>query len=337
MTRALELATFGGSRVSPNPFVGAVIVHGERIIGEGYHRNYGGPHAEVNAIRSVAEEDRHLLRKSTMYVTLEPCSHFGKTPPCANLIVETGIPKVVVAVKDPFLKQYCSGIEVMQEAGVEVSVGLMEREAKYINRRFFTAHTLKRPFILLKWAQTADGFIASTDGTPIKISSPLTKVLMHRERSFYDAIMVGVNTVICDNPRLDCRLWPTRQPEERPRKIGFESSRLPLNAAFRDGREILKSSSETLSDFMERLYSEFGITSLMVEGGAKTLLSFMDAGLYDEIRIETNFSLHGLPGVPAPSVPSLPSCRLHPPETLLHEIPALNFGKNSIRRFVKNY
>ena len=330
MERALELAAFGGSRVSPNPFVGAVIVHDDRIIGEGYHRCFGAPHAEVNAVGSVAGKDRPLLKESTMYVTLEPCSHFGKTPPCANLIVECGIPRVVIAAKDPFLKQFKGGISVLEEAGVEVETGLMEKEAKFINRRFFTAHTLKRPFILLKWAQTADGFIACADGTPLKISSPLTKVLMHRERSFYDAIMVGVNTVIRDNPRLDCRLWPIRLPEERPRKIGFESSRLPRDAAFRDGREILKSPLENLPDFLNRLYSEFGITSLMAEGGAKTLQAFIEAGLYDEIRVETSLSLTTGSGIPAPSLPSTP-----PP--LFHEIPPLEFGSNIIRRFVKNY
>lgn len=339
MSHALELAAFGAGRVSPNPFVGAVIVHGDSIIGQGYHRNYGGPHAEVNAIRSVSATAIPLLRESTMYVTLEPCSHFGKTPPCANLIVETGIPRVVIAVKDPFLKQHGSGIAVLRDAGVDVSVGLMEKEARYINRRFFTAHTLRRPFILLKWAQTADGFIASSNGKPLKISTPVTQVLMHRERTFYDAIMVGVNTVICDNPLLNCRFWPVRMPEERPRKICFESLRLPREAAFRDGREILKTQEESLSDFISRLYSSFGIISLIIEGGSNTLRSFIEAGLYDEIRIETCLSLYAYSGIAAPSLPAsseaIGSSSSCPP--LLHEIPPLKFGSNIIRRFVKNY
>lgn len=306
MARALQLATFGGSRVSPNPFVGAVIVHGDRIIGEGYHRNYGGPHAEPNAIRSVAQSDRPLLRESTMYVTLEPCSHFGKTPPCASLIVDTGIPRVVVATLDPFLKQYRSGVDVMRDAGVEVTVGIMEEEARHLNRRFFTAHTLRRPYVLLKWAQTANGYMAGKN-QPLQISSPLTKVLMHRERSFYDAIMVGTETVICDNPRLDCRLWPVRDGDVRPHKAGYESPRLPQDSKFARSNPILKRREESLEEFLHRLYADFGITSLMVEGGRKTLQNFIDSGLYDEVRVETALDLQITDGIPAPTLPPIRS------------------------------
>ena len=299
MKRALQLSTFGGTNVSPNPFVGAVIVADGRIIGEGYHRRFGGPHAEVNAVDSVRPADRPLLKESTMYVTLEPCSHFGKTPPCADLVVRTEIPHVVVAAEDPFLKDYESGIGKMRRAGVEVEVGLMRREALFINRRFFTAHTLRRPFVLLKWAQSADGYIAGRDGTPLKFSTPFTQMLMHRERAYYDAIMVGTDTVLRDNPRLDCRLWPVRDGDSRPLKVSFRSRRLRGTSRLESGGCVLKEPSESLPDFLSRLYAEYKVTSLMVEGGTRTLESFLAADLLDEVRIETSPLIVGS-GVPAP-------------------------------------
>ena len=299
MKRALQLSTFGGPNVSPNPFVGAVIVADGRIIGEGYHRRFGGPHAEVNAVDSVRPADRPLLKEATMYVTLEPCSHFGKTPPCADLVVRTEIPHVVVAAEDPFLKVYESGIGKMRRAGVEVEVGLMRREALFINRRFFTAHTLRRPFVLLKWAQSADGYIAGRDGTPLKFSTPFTQMLMHRERAYYDAIMVGTDTVLRDNPRLDCRLWPVRDGDSRPLKVSFRSRRLCGTSRLESGGCVLKEPSESLPDFLARLYAEHKVTSLMVEGGTRTLDSFLAADLFDEVRIETSPLIVGS-GVPAP-------------------------------------
>lgn len=300
MKRALQLSTFGGSEVSPNPFVGAVIVARGRIIGEGYHRRFGGPHAEVNAINSVSEEDRALLGESTMYVTLEPCSHHGKTPPCADLIIATGIPHVVVATEDPFPKVSGSGIERMRKAGISVEVGMMKEEARLINRRFFTAHTLRRPYILLKWAQSADGFIAAADGQPVRFSTDYTQMLMHRERAFYDAILVGPWTIATDNPRLNCRLWPCREPEKRPLKVTFESSRLNGDSLLEKGDIIIKPREMPLEDFVRMLYADHGITSLMVEGGRKTLESFLQADLYDELRIETS-PLRLTTGIPAPS------------------------------------
>ena len=299
MKRALQLSSFGAPMVSPNPYVGAVIMAEGRIIGEGYHRLYGEAHAEVNAIASVKDADRPLLSKSTMYVTLEPCSHFGKTPPCADLIICTGIPHVVVAAEDPFLKDYESGIDRMRRAGVEVEVGLLRDEARWINRRFFTAHERKRPYVLLKWAQSADGFIALPDGKPVKLSSDFTSVLMHRERALYDAILVGTDTILNDHPRLDCRLWPVRDPEHRPLKVTFDSKRLPTGAA--DGF-IMKPPEEALPEFLHRLYEEHKVTSLMVEGGAKTIESFIQAGIYDEIRVETS-SRNLLAGIPSPFLP----------------------------------
>ena len=285
MKRALQLSLYGGTNVSPNPFVGAVITVGDRIIGEGYHRQYGNAHAEVNAVNSVRPEDRRLLGEATMYVTLEPCSHYGKTPPCADLIIRCGIPKVFVATEDPFLKDYESGIEKMKNVDVDVSVGLLGEEARFINRRFFTAHTLKRPYILLKWAQSADGFISGKDGSPVKLSSDFTQLLVHRERAYYDAILAGPNTVVCDNPRLNCRLWSNRD-SSRPLKVTFDSSRLQGKTLLEKGPLIKKPKESDLKEFMHTLYKDLGITSLMVEGGRHTLQSFLDAGLFDEVRIE---------------------------------------------------
>lgn len=307
MKRALQLSLLGGPLVSPNPFVGAVIFARGRIIGEGYHRRFGGPHAEVNAVNSVSSADRILLGESTMYVTLEPCSHFGKTPPCADLVVCSGIPRVVIAAEDPFLKDYESGIDKLRAAGVEVETGFMRAEARWINRRFFTAHTLKRPFILLKWAQSADGYVAS-GGRAVKLSTPFTSVLMHRERALYDAIMVGTDTVLIDNPRLNSRYWPSRNPGERPLKLTFGSRRLEGVEGF-----VKKPESENLSDFLHRLYTDHKIISLMVEGGPATINSFIKEGLYDEIRIETSPRNLG-EGAAAPDI-----SRLHLPRISSNE------------------
>lgn len=267
MRRALQLAANGEGRTSPNPMVGAVIVAHGRIIGEGYHRTYGEAHAEVNAIRSVKEADRKLLGESTIYVTLEPCSHYGKTPPCARLIIETGIPRVVVGCLDPNPLVSGRGIRMLRDAGIEVIENVLEDECRDINVRFMTAQTSGRPWILLKWAQSSDGFMAAYDAEgnpcPVKLSNSLSQVWMHRERARVDAIMVGSNTRRIDNPRLDVRHWGGRSPKvvDCPEDM--------------DCRE-----------FVERLREE-GITSLMVEGGPSLLGSFIAAGIYDEIRVET--------------------------------------------------
>lgn len=330
MKRALQLSLMGGSRVSPNPFVGAVIVADGRIIGEGYHRQFGGPHAEVNSVASVSGADRPLLRRATMFVTLEPCSHFGKTPPCADLIIRHEIPRVVVAVEDPFLKDYESGIEKMKRAGIDVSTGLLKNQALWINRRFFTAHTLRRPFILLKWAQSSDGFIARADGSPVRLSSDFTALLTHRERALYDAILVGTGTVLSDNPRLNCRLWPNRNPEERPLKVSFDSKRLTGRSTIESGYHVLKAPEQPLSEFLSALYHDHNVTSLMVEGGQQTLESFLTEGLFDEIRIETS-PLFLNDGIPAPD-PSAAIMRMG-----LNALTPEVYGGNSIRYFVKNY
>lgn len=278
MCRALQLARLGEGLVSPNPMVGAVIVDSKgRIIGEGYHHRYGGPHAEVCAIRSVKDADRSALTDSTMYVTLEPCTHYGKTPPCSKLIIETGIPRVVVGSEDPFKEVSGRGIRMLREAGVEVAEGFLRDECDSLNIRFITAHRLGRPWIQLKWAQSADGFMAGTDGCgnpyPVKFSTPLSLVWMHRRRSMVDAIMVGRNTLEIDRPRLDCRYWPGRAPRRVEPRHDLETQ-------------------------MKELYTE-GITSLMVEGGPTLLQSFIDLGLYDDIQIEISGKKLGA-GLPAP-------------------------------------
>lgn len=266
MRRALQLAAGGEGRVAPNPMVGAVVVAQGKIIGEGYHRTYGGPHAEVNAIASVRERDRCLLRESTIYVTLEPCSHYGKTPPCASLIIETGIPRVVVGAPDPNPMVSGRGVRMMREAGIEVVEGVLKDECVRINKRFMTAHTGNRPWILLKWAQSADGFMAALNenGSPeaVKFSSPLSMVWMHRERANVESIMVGANTRRIDCPRLDVRHWGGKNP-----------------------RVIDCGSDIDCRRVVEDLRKE-GITSLMVEGGPTLLGSFIRCGLYDEIRVE---------------------------------------------------
>lgn len=304
MKRALALAANGAGGVSPNPMVGAVIVGPDgRIIGEGWHRRYGGPHAEVNAINSVKEEDMPLIPAATVYVTLEPCSHYGKTPPCSRLLIDKKVKRVVVGTTDPFKEVSGRGIKMLRDAGIQVSVGTLEKECRELNRRFITAHTLRRPWILLKWAQTADGFMASCgengEQAPLKISNPLSLVEMHSQRALTDAILVGTNTIIADNPSLTLRLWPGQQP----RTVLFPSARIPENAAILSSDPIFLDPTLDLEMNMHALYSRHSITSLMVEGGCATLLGFIDAGLYDEVRIETSPSmLHT--GVKAPVPPT---------------------------------
>ncbi|MDE6787452.1 MAG: bifunctional diaminohydroxyphosphoribosylaminopyrimidine deaminase/5-amino-6-(5-phosphoribosylamino)uracil reductase RibD, partial [Muribaculaceae bacterium] len=278
MKRALELEEHGRGYVSPNPMVGAVIVAADgKIIGEGYHHRFGGPHAEVCAINSVKESERNLLSDSTIYVTLEPCSHYGKTPPCAKLIIDTGIPRVVVGSADPFIEVSGKGIRMLREAGVEVAEDVLREECDALNVRFLTAHRLRRPWIQLKWAQSADGFMAGIDNDgkpfPVKFSTPVSSVWMHRRRSMVDAIMVGKNTLEIDHPRLDCRYWPGRAPRRVVPRHDLEQQ-------------------------MRELYDE-GVTSLMVEGGPTLLQSFIDLGLYDDIQIETAEKKLG-DGLPAP-------------------------------------
>ena len=297
MRRALQLALLGEGLVSPNPMVGAVIVSADgRIIGEGYHHQYGGPHAEVNAIASVKEEERQLLPQSTIYVTLEPCSHYGKTPPCAELIVRTGLRRVVVGAMDPFPKVSGRGVRMIREAGIEVETGVLEEECRHLNRRFMTAHTLGRPWIELKWAESADGFLGELDeqgmAHPVALSNPLTKTLMHRQRALCDAIMVGPKTINSDNPRLDTRLWPGKNP----RPVLFRGTTLPADSPLATRNPIWIDPRSPLKPQMEHLYKDYGITSLLVEGGATILNAFLSEGLADEIRRERSERIIGEDG-----------------------------------------
>lgn len=280
MMRALELARKGELDASPNPMVGAVIVSREgEIIGEGWHRRCGEAHAEVNAIASV--KDENLLHEATMYVTLEPCAHYGKTPPCAELIIRKGIPKVVVGCTDPFAKVCGKGISMLQEAGIEVVTGVLEKECMDLNRKFMTAHRLGRPFITLKWAESADGFI---DG---KISTPLSTVAVHRLRAIHDAILIGSGTALADNPSLTTRFYAGKSPK---RVILDRRKRVSS-----DGKDdlIILSDFPSLADAMHQLYQQ-GISSVLVEGGAELLKSFLSSDLWDDIRVEKSpKEIHG--------------------------------------------
>ncbi len=288
MRRALELASFGAGHVSPNPMVGAVIVSPDgRIIGEGWHRKFGEAHAEVNAMKSVADNERHLIPESTIYVTLEPCSHYGKTPPCAKMLCEERIRHVVIGTGDPNPKVAGRGINMLREAGIKVTENCLRDECLAINVRFFTSQTLRRPWILLKWAEDSNGNMARPDGTPLAISTPLTQTLMHRERAMCDAIMVGTNTLLSDNPSLTNRHWPGNSP----RPVIFSSPRIAppevrqrLKAFGR--KPIILDPHASLEENMSLLFSEHGVTSLMVEGGRQLLDSFIAQDLYDRIRIE---------------------------------------------------
>ncbi|HCA82146.1 MAG TPA: bifunctional diaminohydroxyphosphoribosylaminopyrimidine deaminase/5-amino-6-(5-phosphoribosylamino)uracil reductase RibD [Flavobacteriales bacterium] len=317
MQRALELAASGSGLTAPNPMVGCVIVCEDKIIGEGFHQRYGGPHAEVNAIASV--NDQELLLRSTLYVTLEPCSHFGKTPPCSDLIIEKGIPHVVVAVTDPHAAVNGKGIQRLREAGIEVDTGVLEKEARRLNKRFFSYHEKKRPYIILKWAQTTDGFIDKKRDSAIamqnRISGEESKLLVHKWRTEEQAILVGKNTVLFDDPQLTARLFSGPQPLrivfdkhlELPagKKIFNSDARTLILNAKKSGDEgnLLYHTidwSNALASLMELLNS-MQIQSLLVEGGSDTLQRFINEGLWDEMRI-FHSPLRFAEGTPAPLV-----------------------------------
>ena len=310
MARCLQLARHGELTTAPNPMVGAVIVHKGRILGEGWHRCYGGPHAEVNAVRSVRAEDEPLLRKATIYVSLEPCSHWGKTPPCAELLKEKGFRRVVVGCLDPNEKVAGRGIQLLREAGMEVVVGVLEAECRWLNRKFMTQHTLHRPYITLKWAQSTDGFIdrhrnSRADGAPVQFSTPWTQMLVHRLRATHDAILVGRRTWELDQPSLTTRFWPGRNPE---RMVLTDSP-----PSLREGAECNEKASAsqfsivTTPSLTGRAGGE-SVQSLLVEGGTQTLQSFIDADLWDEAYVELSPILLG-DGVKAPEIKTDPKGR----------------------------
>ncbi len=310
MRRALQLAANGEQHASPNPMVGAVVVAPDgRIIGEGWHRRCGGSHAEVNAIRSVKECDRALIPQSTVYVTLEPCSHYGKTPPCALLLINEHVRRVVVATKDPFPKVAGRGITMLREAGIEVTTGVLEQEARELNHRFMTAHSLRRPYITLKWAQSTDGWMDSLTRHPMAFSTPLTQMLTHRLRSLNDAILTSARTANADNPRLDTRKWEREDPPRPILLYRYENAASHLHLAADESREILMidCTGRELKEVMEELYASHGITSVLVEAGPRLLNSFIDAGLWDEVRAEVAPIALGEDGVhKAPAFPGIP-------------------------------
>ena len=301
MRRAIQLAKCGEASTAPNPMVGAVIVHNGRIVGEGYHRKYGGPHAEVNAVKSVriprgyarhcdgtydiSPEALEYFAECAMYVTLEPCSHWGKTPPCCDMIVVHGFKRVVIGMQDPNSKVNGEGIQRMRNAGIEVRCGVLEKECMDINPSFHTFHRMHRPRVTLKWAQMADGAIGmrTDSGQRLHISTKFTNMLVHRLRSRCQAIMVGTNTAIQDNPSLTTRLWqgpsPLRVTIDRKGRLNGSEKMLC------DGQETIVYHNEILSEILFDLHKR-GVQHLLVEGGSKLLQSFIDSNLWDDARIE---------------------------------------------------
>ena len=285
MRRCLQLARNGMRNAKPNPMVGAVIVSGGEIIGEGYHVMCGEGHAEVNAFASVRPKDEPRLKEATVYVSLEPCSHYGRTPPCADLIINKGVHRVVVGCIDPFAKVHGRGIKKLRDAGIDVTVGVLEDECRELNRCFITFNTHQRPYITLKWCETANGFL-DDNFHPVMLSTPFTQMLSHQLRADTDAILVGRVTDERDHPRLDTRLWSGPSP----RRIVL-SHDLPYDF-----------SRPVLPQLMADLYSD-GVQTLLVEGGADTHHRFIAAGLWDELRIETS-TVTVTGGTAAPEIPS---------------------------------
>ena len=314
--RCIELASNGLCNAAPNPMVGAVIVHNGKIIGEGYHARCGEGHAEVNAIRSVKDES--LLKESTIYVSLEPCSHYGKTPPCADLIISKGIPRVVVGCIDPFSQVSGRGIKKLRDAGIEVTVGVLEDECKNLIRRFVTFNTRKRPYITLKWAESADGFIdiIRENGSPVVLSTPITSMYVHKQRAEHKAILVGRKTALLDNPSLTTRNWyganPLRLVIDRTLSLPsglrlFDHTTPTLvftekEKAVEENLEYitLDFSKDILPQILTVLY-ERKIQSLLVEGGTTLLQSFIDTELWDETFVEHSAKVLG-EGVKSPVI-----------------------------------
>lgn len=303
MRRCLELASLGLGTVAPNPAVGCVLVHNGLVIGEGWHHRFGGHHAEVEALGSVPDSLHPLIAESTVYVSLEPCSHFGKTPPCVDLLLSHQVKRVVIACLDPNPLVAGSGVKRLEAAGVEVIVGVLEEEAKLLNAAFFTYHTQKRPYITLKWAESADGFIGAGAGNPVHLSNEQSDVFVHKLRAEHIAILVGGRTALFDNPRLTNRLWTGRNPL---RVIIDSKGTLPDDLRVFDGEVetivctpvqgrsylhadtiVLDADAALVPQVVAALYGR-GIQSVLVEGGAETLSAFLQADLWDQVfRIQT--------------------------------------------------
>jgi diaminohydroxyphosphoribosylaminopyrimidine deaminase/5-amino-6-(5-phosphoribosylamino)uracil reductase len=319
MSRCIALAQNGLGTTYPNPMVGSVIVYEGKIIGEGWHKKAGEPHAEVNAVNSV--KDKSLLKKATIYVSLEPCSHFGKTPPCCDLIIKNKIPNVVIGTVDPNIKVAGNGIKKLIEAGVNVTIGILEDECNELNKRFFTFHQKKRPYIILKWAQSQDGFIApleKSEKKPVWITNTHSRQLVHKWRTEEQAILVGTQTVIDDNPKLNARDWYGNNPI---RLVLDQNNRIPEDNTVFDNQiktivftkskntinkentifEVIDFKQNTAKQIVEVLF-QHQIQSVIIEGGLQTLQTFIDANLWDEARIFTGEITFGK-GIKAPLLP----------------------------------
>lgn len=322
MLRCMELGKKGLGTTAPNPMVGCVVVHKDKIIGEGFTSPYGGPHAEVNAVESVKNNSQ--LKEATLYVTLEPCSHFGKTPPCSDMIIEAGIPKVVIGIQDPHKKVAGQGIQKLRDAGCEITVGVLEEACRNHHKRFLSFQEKERPYVILKWAETQDGFIApnadarEVDPKPFWITNRYSKQVVHQWRTEEQAILVGTNTALADNPKLTARNWEGKNPI---RVVIDRHLKVPTDfQIFDDSAETLVFTETAQSadygpnvilkqiDFTKPLAQqicaalyEASITSVLVEGGAKTLQSFISTGLWDEARIFVGQTLFGA-GIKAPQI-----------------------------------
>lgn len=331
MHRCLELAVLGQGHTAPNPMVGAVLVHNNRIIGEGYHQQYGQAHAEVNCINSVKEEDRHFIKESIIYVSLEPCAHHGKTPPCSDLIIKHKIPKVVVGCRDPFKQVDGKGIEKLKAAGIEVVVGVLEKECLELNKRFLTLNTKERPYIVLKWAQTFDLKMGNLSNERLLITNDFTNRLVHRWRSEEAAILVGTNTALMDNPSLTDRHWKGNNPI---RLVVDLQLRLPSTLDLFNKKELtiifnaikhedqgnllyyqIEEEISLVQQILNACYA-LKIQSVLVEGGAKLLQSFINEEMWDEARVITNEALLIKEGLQAPV---LKGQQLVRQETLLND------------------
>lgn len=327
MLRCFDLARNGEGKTAPNPMVGAVIVHNGRIIGEGYHTKFGAPHAEVMAIQSVL--NKTLLTQSTLYVNLEPCCHHGKTPPCTQLIIDMGIPKVVIAATDPFAKVNGGGIDVLQKNGIDVTVGVLKNKARELNRFFYTYHEKRRPYVILKWAQSIDGYIdsdRSTTSQPTAISSPTSHTLVHRWRTQVQAIMVGANTVLADNPQLTARNWQGNHPlrviidpngrinnncqvfNNDADTLLFVSRKSNQNYGKRTTQIEINFDENVEQNILNKLY-QYNIQSVFIEGGAYTINQFIIKNQWDEARVFIS-NPHIGAGVKAPQMPTRPPIAL---------------------------
>ncbi len=315
MKRCLDLAAQGIGNTAPNPMVGAVLVNGGLIIGEGYHKACGGSHAEVECLNSVAQANIDLIHNSTLYVSLEPCSHFGKTPPCADLIIKNRIPSVVIGCEDSFEKVNGSGIEKLRAAGIQVETNILKMECRELNKRFFTFHEKKRPYIILKWAQSKNGKIGGKSGKTIKITNAFTDRLVHKWRSEESGILAGTETVLNDDPALTVRHWTGKNPV---RIIFDRDLKIPPAAKVFDGKAktliLNRNKKETIGNNIfyktdgQNNIAEYAVSviaidqinSIMIEGGSITLQSFINAGLWDEARVLTNNDLFINSGISAP-------------------------------------